>query len=169
MLSQLEHWLNKFSDGCGKLASVLFILMLFNVFYDVVARYLFNEVSIGMQEMEWHLFATTFLIATPYALKAEGHVRVDFIYENLSVRGKALIDLFGTLILLLPFALLVAWFGVDFSHQSFELGEGSGDPGGLPYRWIIKAMIPLSFFAIALSGVAIVLRSIRLLTRGTEA
>lgn len=169
MLFRLEHWLNKFSDGCGKLASVLFILMLFNVFFDVVARYLFNEVSIGMQEMEWHLFAATFLIATPFALKAEGHVRVDFIYENLSVRGKALIDLFGTLILLLPFVLLVAWFGVDFSYQSFDLGEGSGDPGGLPYRWIIKAMIPLSFFAIAISGIAIVLRSIRLLTRGAEA
>lgn len=166
MLSRLESWINKLSDGCGALASILFVLMLFNVFYDVVSRYWFNQVSIGMQEMEWHLFAAMFLIAIPYAIRTEGNVRVDLIYEGLGTRGKAIINLFGSLILLLPFVLLVAWFGIDFSYQAFDLGEGSGDPGGLPYRWIIKAMIPLSFFMMALSGLAIVIRSLKELKQG---
>jgi TRAP-type mannitol/chloroaromatic compound transport system permease small subunit len=166
MLSRLENWINKLSDGCGFLASTLFILMLFNIFYDVVARYWLNQVSIGMQEMEWHLFAAMFLIAIPYTIRTDGNVRVDLIYEGLGRRGKALINLFGSLILLIPFVLLVTWFGIDFSYQAFDLGEGSGDPGGLPYRWIIKAMIPLSFFMMALSGVAVVLRSIQELKQG---
>ena len=166
MLSNLERWINKIADLCGILASTLFILMLFNVFYDVIARYWLNQVSIGMQEMEWHLFAAMFLLAIPYAIRTDGNVRVDLIYEALGVRGKALINLFGSLILLIPFVLLVAWFGVDFSYQAFDLGEGSGDPGGLPYRWIIKAMIPLSFFLMALAGLSIVIRSLKELKQG---
>jgi len=166
MLSRLENWINKLSDACGIIASTLFVLMLFNVFYDVVARYWLNQVSIGMQEMEWHLFAAMFLLAIPYTIRTDGNVRVDLIYDGLGTRGKALINLFGSLILLIPFVLLVVWFGIDFSYQAFDLGEGSGDPGGLPYRWIIKAVIPLSFFMMALSGVAVVLRSIRELKQG---
>ena len=166
MLSRLEKWINKISDGCGILASTLFVLMLFNVFYDVVARYWFNQVSIGMQEMEWHLFAAMFLIAIPYTIRTDGNVRVDLIYEGLGVRGKALVNLFGSLFLLLPFVLLVAWFGIDFSYQAFDLGESSGDPGGLAYRWIIKGMISLSFFMMALSGIAVVLRSLQELKQG---
>ena len=166
MLSRLETWINKLSDACGILASVLFVLMLFNVFYDVVARYWLNQVSIGMQEMEWHLFAAMFLFAIPYTIRTDGNVRVDLIYEGLGKRGQALINLFGSLILLIPFVLLVAWFGIDFSYQAFDLGEGSGDPGGLPYRWIIKAMIPLSFLLMALSGVAVVIRSLKDLKQG---
>jgi|TARA_B110000238_G_C15927312_1_gene353158 TRAP-type mannitol/chloroaromatic compound transport system permease small subunit len=166
MLSRLELWINKFSDCCGILASLLFILMLFNVFYDVLARYLFNQVSIGMQEMEWHLFAAMFLIAIPYTIRSEGHVRVDFMYENFGARGKAWVNLFGTLFLLLPFSLLVAWFGIAFSYQAFELSETSGDPGGLPYRWIIKAMISVSFLAMSLSGIALILGAKRVLEKG---
>ena len=168
MPSRLEKWIDKIADACGVLASILFVLMLFNVFYDVVARYWFNEVSIGMQEMEWHLFAAMFLIAVPYTLKKEGHVRVDLIYEGLGVRGKAFINLFGTIVLLIPFALLVGWFGIDFAFQSYDLGEGSGDPGGLTNRWIIKAMIPLSFFILALSGLGMILRSLRELKQGDQ-
>jgi len=166
MLSRLEQWINKLSDICGVVGSILFILMLFNVFYDVVARYWFNQVSIGMQEMEWHLFAAMFLLAIPYTIRTDGNVRVDLIYDTLGARGKALINLFGSLILLLPFTLLVAWFGIDFSYQAFDLGEGSGDPGGLTNRWIIKAVIPLSFFMMALAGLAVILRSLRILKEG---
>lgn len=166
MLSRLEKWINKISDACGVIASILFVLLLFNVFYDVVARYLFSQVSIGMQEMEWHLFAAMFLLAIPYTIRTDGNVRVDLIYDGRGARGKALINLFGTLVLLLPFVLLIAWFGIDFAYQAFDLGEGSGDPGGLPHRWIIKAVIPLSFFMMALAGVAVVIRSLKVLKQG---
>ena len=167
-IQKLEHAINRISEFLGKVAAVLFLLLLLNVFFDVIMRYLFNDVSIGMQELEWHLYASIFLLGVPYALLKDGHVRVDIIYERLSQSRRAWIDLVGSLVLLLPFVLLVAWYGVGFTMESFELGERSGDPGGLPYRWIIKGMIPFAFFTMAISGLGLVLKSITVLrsTRG---
>lgn len=166
-LKRAEKAINRFSDALGKITALLFILLLLNVFYDVIMRYLFNDVSIGMQELEWHLYATIFLLGVPYAIFTEGHVRVDILYERLSVRKQAWIDLFGTLFLLLPFTILVAWYGIDFTKEAYELGERSGDPGGLPYRWIIKGVIPFAFSAMTISGLGLMLKSINIL-RGDE-
>ena len=162
-LLRLEQWINRFSDLLGRIAGVLLVVLLFNVFYDVIMRYLFNDVSIGMQELEWHLYATVFLLGVPYTLKVGGHVRVDLIYERLSVKTRALIDMFGTLLLLIPFCGLVAWYGIDFAMESFQLGETSGDPGGLPYRWLIKAVIPFAFAAMVISGLGLFLKSLNIL------
>lgn len=162
-LLRLEQTIGRFSDLLGKIAAILFVLMLFNVFYDVVARYLFNSVSIGMQELEWHLFAAMFMLGIPYTLKAGGHVRVDLIYDRLSLRGKAWVDLICTLTLLLPFTGLVAWYGFDFAREAFQLGEGSGDPGGLPYRWVVKSVIPFAMAFNFISGIGLMLRSINTL------
>ncbi len=163
LMLKLERMVNRVSDLFGKIAAVLFVLLLFNVFYDVLSRYVFSDVSIAMQEMEWHLFALMFLLGVPFTLRADAHVRVDILYDRLSVRKRAWIDLTGTLCLLLPFCLLVGWYGVGFAHESFLLGETSGDPGGLPYRWLIKTAIPFAFFATALSGLGLALKSVNTL------
>ncbi|HAS8153884.1 TRAP transporter small permease subunit [Vibrio vulnificus] len=159
-LIYIERLFNRFGDLLGWLSSVLFILLLANVVYDVVMRYVFNDVSIAFQEMEWHLFSAVFLLGIPFALKSGGHVRVDLFYERLSHRAQAIIDLLGTIFFLFPFCLLVAWFGIDFAKESYALGETSGDPGGLPYRWVIKAIIPFSFLFMAISGVGLLLHSL---------
>ena len=169
LLEKSEAIINRFSDALGKLTAILFILLLLNVFYDVIMRYLFNDVSIGMQELEWHLYASIFLLSIPYALYKEGHVRVDIIYAGLDARKQAWIDLFGSIFFLIPFALLVAWYGIDFTYESYDLGERSGDPGGLPYRWIIKSVIPLAFFAISISGIGLILKSINTLRKKPSA
>lgn len=167
-LEKMEAAINSFSDVLGKFTAILFILLLFNVFYDVIMRYVFNDVSIGMQELEWHLYASIFMLSIPYALFKEGHVRVDIIYDNLNRRKQAWIDLFGTLILLIPFCILVTKYGIDFTIESYKLGEGSGDPGGLPYRWLIKSVIPFAFFSIGISGVGLMLKSINTLRNHTD-
>ena len=159
-LNKAEAAINGFSETLGKITAVLFILLLLNVFYDVIMRYLFNDVSIGMQELEWHLYAAIFLLGIPYTLYKDGHVRVDIIYESLSPHKQAWIDLFCTLFLLMPFTLLVARYGIGFTIESYLLGETSGDPGGLPYRWIIKGVIPFAFIAISISGIGLMLKSI---------
>jgi TRAP-type mannitol/chloroaromatic compound transport system permease small subunit len=89
LLLNLERGITRFSNLLGVVSTVLFIALLFNVFYDVLMRYVFNDVSIGMQELEWHLYAAIFLLGIPYGIQHGGHVRVDLIYENLSIRGKA--------------------------------------------------------------------------------
>lgn len=160
MLIQAERALNRFSDILGFVSAILFVLMLFNVFIDVVMRYAFNDVSIAMQEMEWHLFAAMFMLGVPYTLRAEGHVRVDLIFERVSEKAQAWIDIFGCLLLLFPFCLLVGYYGIDFAKEAYELGETSGDPGGLTNRWIIKAVIPFAFFSTAIAGLGLMVTRI---------
>lgn len=160
ILLKAEALLDKFSRAIGVFSALLLVLLLANVFYDVVMRYAFNDVSIGMQELEWHLFSMIFLFGVAYTLNADGHVRVDIIYERLSVRKRALIDMLGTLLLLLPFCVLVAWYGIDFAYEAYDIGETSGDPGGLPYRFIIKGMISLAFICVIISSIGFMLRAL---------
>jgi len=115
-----------------------------------------------MQEMEWHLFAIVILLGISVALKDEGHVRVDFLYDRFSPRKKAMINILGTLFFLMPVALLIFFGSFEFVRDSWEIGEISEDPGGLPYRWLIKGMIPVSFAFLLISAVGYILQNIRL-------
>ncbi|QFY89199.1 TRAP transporter small permease subunit [Magnetovirga frankeli] len=162
-LLRLQGFIDGFSDLLGRIAALLFILLLFNVFYDVAARYLFNSVNLGLQELEWHLYASMFMLGIPFALKSGSHVRVDVIYDRLSARGRAWIDLFGSLLLLLPFTLLIAWYGVDFVKDAYSIGEGSPDPGGLPHRWVIKSVIPFAMLFNFISGIGFMLAALNCL------
>jgi TRAP-type mannitol/chloroaromatic compound transport system permease small subunit len=130
----------------------------------VVSRYAFNEVSIGMQEMEWHLYSVVFLFGIPYAMRTDGHVRVDVFYTNWSSKAKAWVNLVGALIFVIPFAYLIAFYGYSYAMDAYTMGEGSGDPGGLPYRYIIKSVIPLSAFFIATSGLGMVTFALRVMS-----
>jgi len=146
----------------GKITSLLLLLMVLNVSFDVMMRYLFHDSSVGMQEMEWHLFAVIFLFGISVALKDEGHVRVDFLYDNFSPRKKAVINILGTFFFLMPLALLIFFGSFEYVKDAFITHEISEDPGGLPFRWVIKGMIPLSFGFLLMSGVGYVLQNIRL-------
>ena len=90
------------NDFVGKFASWLTTIMVLVVFFDVVLRYVFNKGNVAMQELEWHLFATIFLLGAGYTLKKNGHVRVDIFYTNFNERTKAWINLLGPIIFLLP-------------------------------------------------------------------
>jgi len=96
MLLKLEALFDRFSDVMGWIAGILNLAMLCNVFYDAIMRYFFSRGSIAMQEMEWHLFAMVFLFGIAYGLKEDGHVRVDVLYDSLSPRTKAIINIAGT-------------------------------------------------------------------------
>jgi TRAP-type mannitol/chloroaromatic compound transport system permease small subunit len=158
-VKKIEELICKISALTGKVSALFLLLLLLNVFYDVILRYLFNDVSIGMQELEWHLYASIFLLGISYTLTLDGHVRVDVFYENFSPQRQALVNGVGTILFIIPFALLISWYGVQFAWDSYQLGESSGDPGGLPYRWIIKAMIPLSSVLLIISSTGSLLRS----------
>ncbi len=139
--------------------------MILNVAYDVMMRYVFHNSSIGMQEMEWHLFSVIMLYGTGYALRHNAHVRVDFIYDRLSERKRALIDIFGTIFFLLPLSLLIIYGSYDYVLDSYTTNEISEDPGGLHYRWIIKAMIPLSFIFLIFCAFNFILHSLKKLRK----
>ena len=117
-LLKLDHIFTCLARLCGALAGIAMILLLFNVFYDVVMRYAFNDVSIAMQELEWHLFSVAFLLGIPYAIKENSHVRVDIFYDRWSKKTQAFINLFGATFFILPFTLLVTYYSIQFTTLS---------------------------------------------------
>ncbi len=159
-LLKTEALIARFSTWVGYFSATLLLLLVANVFYDVIMRYLFNDVSIGMQELEWHLFSMIFLFGVAYALQTDGHVRVDVIYERLPAKRRAIVDIFGVLVFLWPFCFLVADYGIGFASNAYDIMERSGDPGGLPYRWIIKSMISISFGCVLITSIGFLLRAI---------
>lgn len=161
-MDTIERFIAKTVDILGKIISLLLLLMVLNVSFDVMMRYLFHNSSVGMQEMEWHLFAVVFLFGISVALKDEGHVRVDFLYDSFSPRKKAAINIFGTFFFLLPLALLIFFGSFEYVQDAYITHEISEDPGGLPFRWLIKGMIPLSFGFLLFSAVGYVLQNIRI-------
>lgn len=160
MLLKLEKGFDRFADIIGYITSVIMILMILNVFYDVIMRYFFNTGSIAMQEMEWHFFSAIILLGISYTLKEDGHVRVDLIYDRLSDRKKSFINMFGVIFFILPISLLIGIDALDFVKEAYISGEQSGDPGGLTNRWIVKALIPLSFLLLILTSIGFFIKNL---------
>jgi len=152
MLLKVEKAFDKFADLIGAVTSMAIVLMIMNVTYDVVMRYFFKSGSIAMQEMEWHLFSVVILLGMAYTLKEDGHVRVDLIYDRLSTKKKAMINMVGVITFIYPLAILIGLASVPFVVETFLSGEISGDPGGLTHRWIVKALIPLSFLLLLITA-----------------
>ena len=162
LLNQLSVRLEQFSECTGKLVSWLVLVMVLLVSYDVAMRYFFQSGSVALQEMEWHLFSLIFLIGASYTLKHDDHVRLDLFYKSkfMDDRRRAWVDLFGSIFLLIPFCILIISSAWPFVVQSYIHLEGSPDSGGLPYRWILKASIPLGFTFLLLQGIADIVKNL---------
>jgi len=167
VLLQLEKKMDSVIDGIGYVTGVLLIIMILNVAFDVMMRYVFHNSSIGMQEVEWHLFSVIILYGTGYALRHNAHVRVDFVYDRLPEHKKAWINIIGTILFLLPLALLIVYGSYDFVMDAYTTHEISEDPGGLLYRWAIKAQIPIAFTFLIFCALNYILHHINVL-RGLE-
>ena len=167
-LSSYIRFVNKTNEIMGKYFAWLTTVMVLVVVYDVILRYAFNISSVGMQELEWHIFAVSFLMGVPYALLKNEHVRVDLFYSRFSQKQKAWIDFLGTLIFLIPFVLVVIYTSINYVENSILLNESSPDPGGLPMRYILKSFIPLSFFFLLLQGISLLFKSLLTITNNNN-
>lgn len=166
MLEKLEIYFDKIADYIGYLCSFLMIVMMLNIFYDVFMRYVFKNGSIAMQEMEWHLFSVIILLGTSYALKEDSHVRVDILYTHFSAKRKALVNIVGVFIFILPIALLIATGSLGFVQEAYNMHEISDAPGGLTHRWILKAFIPFSFWLLIVMSFGFVVKNINIYRKG---
>jgi TRAP-type mannitol/chloroaromatic compound transport system permease small subunit len=162
MLLKVEKFYQRINRVAGKILCLVLVLMTLNVFYDVIMRYFMHNSSVGMQEMEWHLFSIIILFGVSVALLDDGHVRVDFLYDRYTPRTKAIINIIGTVFFLLPLALLIFTGSFSFVRDAWEIGEISEDPGGLPFRWLIKSMIPLAFGYLIFCAVGYTIQNINL-------
>jgi len=128
----------------------------------VVMRYVFDAGFIWLQELVIWMHAAVFMVGAAYTLLHEEHVRVDIFYRKMGPRGRALVDLLGVTIFLLPLCGLLAFKSYDFAAASWSVHETSREPGGLPYPAIpaMKSIVILMPVAVALQGISLMLRSL---------
>ncbi|SFQ00926.1 TRAP-type mannitol/chloroaromatic compound transport system, small permease component [Nitrosomonas cryotolerans] len=167
-LRKFEQAVDALSGSFGWLAGWLCILMICIVFIDVIARYLFDGGLIALQEMEWHLFAAVFLLGAAYTMREDANVRVDVFYARMTVRKKAIVDILGTVFFVIPMCSLILYSAYDFVTYSYKIQEISNDPGGLHYRFIFKALLPLGYFLVLMQSLTIISRNVRLLIENTN-
>ena len=161
LIEAINSWIGK------AVAWLTFILVLL-ICTDVALRYIFSFSQAGFYELEWHLFAAIFLLGAAYTLRHDKHVRVDVFYSRFNKRRKAWVNLIGTCIFLLPFCFVIVYTSLAFVGDSYAILESSPDPGGLPYRFIIKSTIPIGFGLLLLQGLAEILKSITIIINSSK-
>jgi len=157
--------IDRFSALLGKTSAWLTLFMVLITFIIVVMRYAFDAGLIWLQESVVWMHAFVFMVGAAYTLQQEGHVRVDIFYRRMKPKGRALVDLIGVLVFLLPLTLFLAWKSYDYVAVSWSLHETSRESGGLPYPLIplLKSILVVMPLTLALQGVSMLLRSVRTL------
>ncbi len=162
------QWIVKLNDFIGKAMAWLVVILTVVVFYDVCMRFLFRAGSPALQELQWHFFALVFLLGAAATYTMNGHVRVEVFYQKFSNKTQLLINTAGDLFVLLPLCILVINSSIPFIETAWQMNESSPDPGGLPWRWIIKAAIPAGFVLLALQAVSNIISNIDKISNSGE-
>ena len=160
ILNSLSRWIDVLNERIGQVVAWVTLGLVLVVFVDVVMRYLFNTSFVFTQELEWHLFGFIFLIGAGYTLLHDGHVRVDIIYQRLGPKGRAWINLIGVIFFLIPGCIMVIITSWKFMYNSWSIMEGSPDPGGIPFRFLLKGTITVGFVLITLQGLSLGIHSL---------
>ena len=158
-LTKLADRIDRLSAAVGRAAAWLALLIVLLQFVLVVARYLLGLGSIWLSETVIYANAALFLLASAWTLRLGGHVRVDVFYAHASARAKAVIDLLGALLLLLPFAAVLTVLSVPYAARSWAILERSHESSGLPLVFVLKSFIPAFAILMALQGVAQAIRA----------
>lgn len=144
----------------GRSVAWLSLLLVIGTGYVVLMRYAAGQGTTALQEAIMYAHALIFMGAAAWTLQRDAHVRVDIFYRRCSARRQALIDLVGTLFLLLPMCLFLAWNSWDYVSVAWARGERSADAGGLPYVYLQKSLILLLVFSLLLQALSLLIRTL---------
>jgi TRAP-type mannitol/chloroaromatic compound transport system permease small subunit len=151
--------IDRFILRLGHFLSWANFALIFVIVVQVTLRYGFGRGMVALEELEWHLYAVAFMFGLSYAVVTDAHVRVDLISSRMRPTARAWVEIVGILVLLLPFVVIVIVYGWEFFVSSWVRHERSLAPMGLPYRWAIKAVIPLSFILLGLAALTRLIRT----------
>ena len=158
-----SRWIEDRIARVSAFVSWIWLALILLIVLTVVLRFVFDTGRIEFEELEWHLYAAGFLIGIVTCASQDRHVRVDVFREKMSTRTLAWIDLYGIFLFQIPFIALVLSSALPFVADSFATGEESAAAGGLPYRWLLKSLVPISFIMLGLATLARLLRVIHAL------
>jgi len=160
MMKTLSRFVNGIEGAVrlfGWIAAWTCVALVLMVAGDVFIRYFLRTGAVWLQELQWHLISPIALFGMSYALYCGEQVRVDVLFERFPAWLCRIIEVVGGLALMV-FAIYAVWLAIPWVQQSWLRAESSPNPGGLPYRWALKGLIPLGFTLLALQGLAHALR-----------
>lgn len=167
LLRACVHYIDAFTDCCGRALAWLVLAMALVTTVVVVMRYGFSVGSIMAQEAVTYMHGCLFMLGAAYALKSGAHVRVDIFYRNFNPRAQAWVNSLGGIVFLMPLCAFIGLSSWNYVSESWAIREISAEPGGIPGVFLLKSIIPLMAFNLFLQGLAETLRSALLLVGET--
>ncbi|WP_245303850.1 TRAP transporter small permease subunit [Pseudorhodoplanes sinuspersici] len=152
-MEKLAHGIDAFVDLVGRATSWLALGIALVMGANVLLRYAFSYGFIWAQELEWHIFVPICLFGMSYALLHGEHVRVDVLFQYYTPRNKHLVEVISAFISM-AFCVIVIWLSIPYVYQSWSIGEGTANPGGIDYRYIVKSLIPIGFAILFLQSLS---------------
>ncbi|MEP3600002.1 MAG: TRAP transporter large permease subunit [Stappiaceae bacterium] len=161
--------IERFVKTIGHVVMWANVLLIGTIVSQVALRYILNQNYPKLDEIQWHFYGLTTMIGISYALVTDSHVRVDLLHMQLTDRARRLIEIVGIVALMTPFIYLMLDQGFDYFYESWRVNERSDSPIGLPYRWALKAIIPISFVLLGLAALARLIHDFHALFNAQEA
>lgn len=150
---KLADDIDRFVDAFGRITAWSSFALALVMSGNVLLRYAFNTGTVWSQELEWHLMSPICLFGMSFALLHKEHVRVDVLFDSFSPRAKLFVEFVSALIGI-AFCLIVVKLSWAYVMQSWSIGEGTANPGGIPARYILKSLIPVGFTIMGLQYAA---------------
>jgi TRAP-type mannitol/chloroaromatic compound transport system permease small subunit len=163
------EFLNSIVKRIAETTAWLNVALMMVILTQVVLRYGFNHGLVPLEELIWHLYAIGFMFGMAYSISNDSHIRVDIVHMNLPRRVQHIIEILGILFLLMPFLWVLFDHSLEWVMEAYRVNEASANPTGLPYRWVIKSVVPLTTILMFIAALArLIQESLLLLHYGKE-
>lgn len=159
----IVEFLNAIVRRVAETTAWLNVALIAVILLQVVMRYGFNRGLVPLEELMWHLYAVAFMFGMAYSITNDSHIRVDIVHMNLPRRAQHVLEILGILLLLFPFLWVLFDHSVGWAYEAWRVNEASANPTGLPYRWIIKSVVPLTAVLMFLAALARLIQEVLLL------
>lgn len=146
----------------------VYVVLVLVIMLQVILRKGFASGLIALEELQWHLYSIGVMFGLSYAQTTNSHIRVDLFYSRLRAKTKRIIEVISIPTMVLPFIVIIFLQGIDFTAESYRVNEASEAASGLPYRWAMKSVIPISFALLGLAVISRFIRDITLLIKGDD-
>ena len=161
--------LNAFVRRVAETTAWFNVILIGVIVLQVVMRYGFNKGLVPLEELMWHLYAVAFMFGMAYSVTNDSHIRVDIVHMALPKRAQHIFEILGILLLLMPMLWIIYDHSLDWVIEAYRVNESSQNPTGLPYRWLIKGVVPATMVLIFIAALArLIQETLLLLHYGKE-
>lgn len=167
-LRKIYQGLDRLTENFGQVVSLLILVLIFIMVYEVAGRYVFNAPTRWAFDLSYMVGGTGMLLGSGYALLHNVHVRVDIIYEKLSIRRKRIIDIFGSIILLIPFVTIITYYSWTDAYRVFVWGTRSDYGIWMPVIWPYRTAMAVALTLLLMASISFLIKSILSVKTGED-